>query len=298
MFIQKPFSEIEDLRWILSSPPLLSSQEGHDVVDTQAVFRTIGTDDISPFQAWVLELEARRRIRLGLYFEDLILYAIEHLSDYELLAHDVQVFRGAQTLGAFDFILRAPDGEIEHWEAAVKFFLQSEPSPDWRVWVGPNGRDSLHRKMTKMLGRQIHLSDRPEAQQLLEELKIGVPVRKKILSKGILFQPYLNPDWPIAHAAHSEQSKGFWIRVMDFRRYLEAEGALSDWKLRMRPDWMACAFETSTENLYSSRQLKSLLHGHTRALMLSEIRPCQGFFQELRRWFVVAETWPEPQLEH
>ena len=291
-------SELDDLRWVLTSPPLLKAQAGHDVIDTDTVFRAIEAEDIAHFKAWLSGLESRRRIRLGLYFEDLILYAIQHLSDYELLAHDLQIFNGTQTLGAFDFIVSAPDGEIEHWEAAVKFFLQSEPTADWNAWIGPNGRDSLHRKMTKMLGRQIHLSDRPEAQKTLAELDILPPTRKRILSKGILFQPYLNPDWPIAQAAHPEQPKGHWIRVMDFLRHLEETECTSDWKVRLRPDWMACVTEQSTEQLYTTAQLKGLLHGHTRAIMLSEMHPHKSYFQEVRRWFVISETWPQPQLEH
>ena len=162
-----PCPELQDLLWVLNSPPLLQAQDGHDVIDTAIAFEPPEAIDEAHFQSLVCRHQSRRRIRLGLYFEDLILYAIQHLSGYELLAHDIQVFNGAQTIGAFDYIVQAPDGEVEHWEAAVKFFLQSKATDQWAVWIGPNGRDSLHRKMTKMLGRQIHLSDRVEAQSTL-----------------------------------------------------------------------------------------------------------------------------------
>ena len=296
--VESSCSELLDLKWVLSSPPLLKAQSGHDVIDTAAVFESPESIDEAHFKNWCEGLEPRRRTRLGLYFEDLILYAIQHLSAYQLLAHDIQVFKDAQTIGAFDFIVRAPDGETEHWEAAIKFFLQSEPTDGWAAWIGPNGRDSLHRKMTKMLGRQIHLSDHLEAQSTLAELKIPTPTRKRILSKGILFQPHFERDWPIAQAAHPAQPKGRWMRVIPFLSYLDELGQDSLWKLRLRPDWMACVQAQSSDQLYTTAQLKGVLHGHTRAIMLSEIHPDGCEFHEVHRWFVLAETWPHPQLEH
>lgn len=297
-------AEIRDLVWALTAPSLIKGTDksvvlGSNFWASQCLELEKSIEGIlADPQPFLTFFSSRRRFRLGLYFEDLILYFIQYISQYELLAHDLQVFSGGRTLGAFDFILRAPDGEVEHWEAAVKYFLQSRSSSEWGAWIGPNGRDSLKRKMGKMEDRQLLLSEKKESQELLKERKIPLPTRRRILSKGMLFQPFLMPEWPGPYKGDPAQPQGVWIRVMDFLDYLKASGKHSWWSVRLRPDWMAPSFAYHTTHLLSSSQLIGVFNGHTRAMMLSEMNETNEGFFETRRWFILTELWPLPMLEH
>lgn len=149
--------------------------------------------------------------RLGFHFEGLIHFWLEdgyqlNLHPYEVVAHNVQLYNGAQTTGELDFILRNQEtDEIEHWELAVKFYLGSPPY-DFAHWVGINSRDTLERKLT-------HMQTKPFRSvwvdlDFYEKVKID---KRYVVMKGRFFQPkaaqgrrpeWLNDSFPL-HLWHS-----------------------------------------------------------------------------------------------
>ena len=93
--------------------------------------------------------------RLGFHFEGLISFWLTDgyahgLHSYEMLASNVQLYQGKQTVGELDLILyNHQDKLTEHWELGIKFFMGSYPfAPE--NWVGINSNDNLERKMTHM----------------------------------------------------------------------------------------------------------------------------------------------------
>lgn len=107
--------------------------------------------------------------RLGLYAERLLQF--DFARQQMLLAHGLQVQRGKQTLGEFDFVLKADAETCWHLELACKFYL-CVPRPDTALslfdYLGPNLADSLGAKLKKIQQAQLQLADYPEAQQLLK----------------------------------------------------------------------------------------------------------------------------------
>ncbi len=98
--------------------------------------------------------------RLGFHFEGLLSFWLEDgyaqgLHSYEMLASNVQLYQGKQTIGELDLILHNHEqGTTEHWELAIKFFMGSAPfAPE--NWVGINSNDNLQRKMTHMQTKQF-----------------------------------------------------------------------------------------------------------------------------------------------
>ncbi|MBP2281628.1 hypothetical protein H4W00_002441 [Psychrobacter sp. PL19] len=98
--------------------------------------------------------------RLGFHFEGLLLFWLEDgfarkLHHYEMLASNVQLFCGKQTIGELDLVLYNHQEKItEHWELAIKFFMGSAPFTPVN-WVGINSNDNLQRKMTHMQTKQF-----------------------------------------------------------------------------------------------------------------------------------------------
>ncbi|WP_230659206.1 DUF1853 family protein [Psychrobacter sp. I-STPA10] len=87
-------------------------------------------DNTAAYQALTQFLLARPSPhRLGFHFEGLLHFwlidgFIHKCHPFEVLAHNIQLYRDKQTIGELDFIIRNHQtNEIEHWELAIKFFF-------------------------------------------------------------------------------------------------------------------------------------------------------------------------------
>lgn len=98
--------------------------------------------------------------RLGFHFEGLLSFWLTDgyahgLHPYEIIASNVQLYQGKQTIGELDLVLYNHHQKLtEHWELAIKFFMGSAPfAPE--NWVGINSNDNLQRKMVHMQTKQF-----------------------------------------------------------------------------------------------------------------------------------------------
>jgi hypothetical protein len=284
-----------DLSYLLASPSLLMNTGSVPPISSQEWMTwfenakdAIAEDDQHP-DTLNQFVDTPRQYKLGLYAEDLFFYYLQNFSDYEVLVHDMQVFIGKRSIGAFDFIVRAPDGGIEHWEMAIKYFVQHTPDPDWSHFIGPGGRDSLQRKMNKMLKRQILLGDRPESQEGLREKGIPIPERKKIVSMGQLFGKFGVPFVP-PHGGDPQQPTGMWIFIEKFLSYLKGSPERR-WVYRKHPDWITPALCKTKEESMNADQTEEFLQKQEKHIMLCEMIPVPQGWQECQRWFIMPTDW-------
>ena len=93
---------------------------------------------------------------MGKYFEQLIFFLIAHDNRLELILSNQQIKEGNRTIGEIDLIIKdAQTKKVEHWELCLKYYLQSNPSTDSRLMLGPHAVDNLSRKSTKLLNHQL-----------------------------------------------------------------------------------------------------------------------------------------------
>ena len=169
---------VRDLAYVLACPNVLnkwldfaphqnnSPISVHNASFWQAQFdayqeRRHELDSTTAYQQLTRYLLARPSPRrLGFHFEGLLSFWLtdgyaQGLHCYEILASNVQLYQGKQTIGELDLILyNHQDKLTEHWELAIKFFMGSEPfAPE--NWVGINSNDNLQRKMTHMQTKQF-----------------------------------------------------------------------------------------------------------------------------------------------
>ena len=266
--------------------PAISSEEWWDwfVSSMDAIKR----DDQTPENLNEL-IDTQRRYKLGLYAEDLFLYYLEHFSPYEILAHDMQVFIEKRSIGAFDFIVRAEDGIIEHWEMAIKYFVQYLPSADWINFIGPGGKDSLHRKMNKMLGRQILLGDRPPAQKGLIQNGIPLPQKKRIVSVGKLFS-HFGTEFISPVDGDPNQPTGYWAFLHQFIEYVQKNTQYL-WAYRKHPYWIAPTLSNNEHELMNHHEVLEFVREQEKHVMLSELKKTKNGWEECQRWFVMPNNW-------
>lgn len=211
---------VRDLVWALLSPTLINSNNGNHNPSPrwfreaftliESHLRKLDQDD-APLRQY---LDAAPTPRLGLYFERLWSYWLQHNSRYELLAHNLQVITDQQTLGEFDFIVRDTHADqIEHWELAVKFYLGVPPLHEAHHWFGANTRDRLDLKYRHLVDKQLTLSEVLPGRNTCLAQGWNVSQRR-LISKGRLYYPYTDSP-PDVHDAprciDSQHLTGYWL---------------------------------------------------------------------------------------
>ena len=289
---------MNDLAWLIRSPSLFSPSEKVPCVSSpeysqwfQSCSEWLLHPEFDVNDLWSF-VNTRRRHKLGLYAEDLMRYFLLKSPHFELLAHDLQIFENKESVGAVDFIVRTPDGTVEHWEMAMKYFLQYTPSAEWTAFIGPDGNDTLQRKMGKMLDRQLQLCKRPSAIEQLSQKGIPVPTKHRILSLGRFFKAW-NRDFVAPQSGDPNQPTGTWIRQNQFTEYSKTQK--KKWKIRQHPDWLAPFVTKNPNEIMDAMEIQAWLHQtlkkKTDYAMLSEMEFRKNRWQESHRWIVVAERW-------
>ena len=213
---QRPF--VRDLAYVISCPDVLTTWldvaphhnthqvEVHPPSFWHAQFEAYGQrltelDTTNAYQALTRYLMSRPSpSRLGFHFEGLLSFWLEDgftygTHSYELLASNVQLFRGKQTAGELDLILYNHEAQTnEHWELAIKFFMGSYPFEPIN-WVGINSRDNLQRKMTHMQTKQFSSVwvDIADYGRVMIDKRYGVIKGRFFLPQGVT--DFVRPDW-------------------------------------------------------------------------------------------------------
>lgn len=241
-------------------------------------------------QASTLEQRVRSLgpMPMGRYFEHLVLIALEQEERYALLAHNEQIIKDKITLGELDLVLENRlTNSREHWEVALKFYLQMQASPAHEVFWGPSGKDRLSQKMSLLLEKQLKLGQSPLVSEKYGPLKAG------LLLKGQLFFR-LSADGIPPEAWHPQATKGHWILSSQIEEFMEA--APCKYRILQKPEWMAPYFSSSEETLLEfpaiKEALKEAFSRTGRPQLLVAMRKNGGFWLEEKRRFVVPERSP------
>lgn len=116
-----------------------------------------------------------------------------HSQRYQLLAANIQIQGATETLGELDYIVTdtETDGFL-HIELACKFYLLDETLGQYisEQWIGPNRKDMLVDKLTKMKAKQFPLLHREETALALNEFQLDFSaIKQQYCLKAFLFVP-------------------------------------------------------------------------------------------------------------
>lgn len=312
---------VRDLAWLLLAP---------DLIDTPWPGRpgrkALGLDDDVRLGAWLDDLEAwpgelERCLgetltgRMGLYYERLWQFLLAAAPDTELLAHNLRIYRGRQTLGELDLLYcRRGETDLVHLEVAIKYYLGLREGPgeahDQARWIGPGGADSLAGKREHLHRHQLRLTELPETRlalcdtlgEALARAAVGgerLPViHRRMAMPGVLFYPWPgDPEQrhpgqrplPPPREANPVHLRGTWLCWRAWRDYRDGLPAGTHGAWLHKPHWLALP---RPERLLPLGELERQLVHHFR----TPASPVQiALWQaELgwRRLFVVADDWP------
>jgi len=111
---------------------------------------------------------------------------------YQILAHNQQIFDDKQTIGELDLLVRNLEtNQLEHYELACKFYMfVGEQLENPHHWLGPNTRDSLGIKCARLLNQQLQLCNHPAAEKWLNEQGLSaLAIKSRAIVQGRLFLP-------------------------------------------------------------------------------------------------------------
>ncbi len=200
--------------------------------------------------------------RLGFYYQWLISESIRQSTSHDIIAEEVQLIENKRTVGAIDFLVRnKSQQQIEHWEVAIKFYLHHEGS-----WLGPNAKDSLIKKVTRMKSHQLKLCE-TTAYKNQHAGQWGFPVQTRAIIQGFLFH-HINEPMPALPAGCDKASlSGLWAFAHEIDR--------SQWRIIHKTQWL------------------SLPEFNDAELIPTQIeRPYQCINKQKQRLFLVPDQWP------
>ena len=227
--------------------------------------------------------------RLGFYFERLYRVLLEELLGWEILIQNRQVQANGRTLGELDFIVHnRNEGRLEHHEIAIKYYLGVPETNGPTRWYGPNAKDRLDLKISRMINTQSQRTRLPEAQVLLAEAGISGPITPRLFMPGYLFYPS-RPDYAIPDYVPEDHLAGRWQYVSEL-----AASSTRHWVVLNKPDWIGPwqqAHAPAAEE--SAHALAAIEREHVPLLFaaLAQNEP-DGPWREVDRIFVVPENWP------
>ncbi|MBO6606386.1 DUF1853 family protein [Psychroserpens sp.] len=207
---------------------MLNEQHLHDLYDACCRTNTLWKNfDIEGFKQFDIQTNVTgqfnraitKHIRLGQLAEQFIFHHIESIDDYHLIAENIQVKENQRTLGELDAIVNAKN-RLVHLEMVYKFYVYdpSQGATEISRWIGPNRKDSLTEKLTKLKNKQFPLLYHEATQKLIRALGIDVSaLEQQVLFKAQLFKPYrqnisfeqLNPECLKGFYIQKEQLKAF-----------------------------------------------------------------------------------------
>jgi uncharacterized protein len=302
-------SDINALRWLLTSPPLLSEHAatqystGAQVAQiaqfSAADLQQINTwldalaQNPQPLTEWLAAARATVRghepgvLRLGRLAERLLEFYLQYGPTHRLIAANLPLRYGAQerqgidhtTRGEIDFLLHDAQGTPLHWELAVKYFLchAQDDVASAHDFIGPDGAETLHTKLEKLFTRQLaHVPPLDSA---------AGPWQPQAFTRGWMFYRYGQPV-PNCGLLDPHHCKGWWLPFDELDVLPDREYTLLD-----RQHWMppvACGSERTAFGRTALREqlVNTWKRSEDRRVSALLIAQLSAAGKELARYFV------------
>ncbi|QTE23380.1 DUF1853 family protein [Polaribacter cellanae] len=139
-----------------------------------------------------INIEINEKLRLGKYIERFVSFQIAQEKNIEILAENIQIQQEKRTLGELDCIL-LKDGKPIHLEVIYKFYLYdaSIGTSEINHFIGPNRKDSLIEKLTKLKEKQLPLLYSNECASFLKTINLKPnEIEQQVYFKAQLFVPF------------------------------------------------------------------------------------------------------------
>jgi len=133
-------------------------------------------------------------LRLGKYIEHLVAFELNQNNTISTLAQNIQIQNNKITLGELDCLLLKNETPI-HLEIIYKFYLYDSSVGNTEIehFIGPNRKDRLIEKLTKLKDKQLPILYSKYCKPYLNQLGLDAKtIFQYVYFKAQLFVPYTN----------------------------------------------------------------------------------------------------------
>ena len=203
----------EQLVGFINTPVLWNNSDLFNLRQFQFPFYT--ENDVLNSAAHIPELSSNFVLgkRMEIFFDHLLI----HSKRFEVIAKNVQIYRDKVTLGELDFLIKdLQKDSVHHVELVYKFYLFDPEKEDAAGWIGPNRKDSLLQKISRLKTHQLPLLHSEETIKILKSYGL----KEKEIEQQVCFKATLFIPKGFKTSAFQEVNKpciaGYWIRFKDF----------------------------------------------------------------------------------
>ncbi|OBQ52502.1 DUF1853 family protein [Tamlana sp. s12] len=199
-------------------------------------------------------------LRLGKRVEQFVFFQLSSYNDIKILLKNTQIQNNKQTIGEIDCILEL-DQTFIHLEIVYKFYLYDPNHGQTEIehWIGPNRKDTLLKKITKLNEKQLPLLYNEHTQKVLKPLQVqSESIKQQVYFKAQLFLPFEDFDTPF-DILNSACISGFYIhytRIAELQHCKFFIPDKIDWlqETQNQVDW--CSYSVFCDSIESVIQQK------------------------------------------
>jgi hypothetical protein len=226
--------------------------KGNTVFNIQQ-FEIISTSD-------KIEIDVFEKIRLGKYVERLVSFELEQQNNISVLAENIQIQDGKITMGELDCLLLRNNKPI-HLEIIYKFYLYDASVGDTEIehFIGPNRKDSLTEKLTKLKEKQLPLLYSDACKAYIDSFDLKAKnIVQQVYFKAQLFIPFSNQGLAFK-TLNTDCIAGFYINQLELNQFEDCKFYIpskKDWLLlpHTNVNWLSLdAFKVVTEDYFEQK---------------------------------------------
>lgn len=159
-----------------------------------------------------IDISIDEKLRLGKYVERFVSFELEQHENISILAENIQIQKDKTTLGELDCLL-VKDSQPVHLEIIYKFYVYDTTvgSTEIEHFIGPNRKDSLKEKITKLKDKQLPLLHSSTCKNYLKTLNLkSQDISQQVYFKAQLFVPFSDQNIQLK-TLNNDCISGFYI---------------------------------------------------------------------------------------
>lgn len=211
-----------------------------------------------------INIQIDDNLRLGKYIERFVAFELNNNDGFSVIAENIQIQQDKLTLGELDCLL-LKDNKPIHLEIIYKFYVYdtSVGTSEIEHFIGPNRKDSLIEKLTKLKEKQLPLLYSNVCKPYLNEYELKTDdISQQVYFKAQLFLPYNNQNTQLK-TLNNRCVIGFYITKKDLSNFNNCKFYIpkkKDWLVVPHPnvDWLNHTLFSNIINDYLEQKYSSL----------------------------------------
>ena len=204
------------------------------------------------------------KARLGRYIERFVFFQLRQAPNHTIISENIQIQKDKITLGELDCILMKDEQPI-HLEISYKFYLYDHTVGTSEIahFIGPNRKDSLLEKLTKLKQKQLPLLCSKDCKPYLKSIALKAEqMTQYVCFKAQLFIPYSNMNRQLK-TINQACIVGFYANVKELQQLSACKFYIpikKDWLVQPyeQVNWQSFEYFTKATKEYLEREFSPL----------------------------------------